>query len=202
MTILFYAANPIEPLTFDDDFTGNNGDPLDPNRWEVLLSTPTNSAQINNNKLRMNVSGGGDIGYKNIVQTFPANFDIQIDWDVISGPSTTWWDGLLRVNIIDGVNAGWVYMIGRTYAGGHIIRYQEFTPIQAYHDVAAPQTLGKVRMTRVGTHIQAYHDVGSGWVSSFDNFTDSAGTAQIIIVMTSGVGNPNATMDFDNLISV
>jgi hypothetical protein len=201
MSILFYSAS---SLTFDDDFTGTNGDLPDITRWEDVLLADPGVGVINNNKLRLSITSGAaqkKIGYGNLY-TFPGDFDVQVDWTKVVGGSTANWGGSLRVVILDGVNTDWNYTVGRLYSSGQKIRYQRFAPTQQYDEFLTAINSGKFRLTRTGTSIDGYHDIGAGWVQQYDNFPDSAGTVQIQLILTSGESNPAATFDFDNIISV
>jgi hypothetical protein len=200
--LLFYVA-PAMP-DFDDDFTGDNGDPPNTDRWVDLELADPGVGEIQNNQLRLSVTNGGTqrkIGYGNL-HTFPGDFDVQVDWTKVVGGGNSNWHGKLNAVILDGVNAGWYYSVGRLYSGNHAIRYQRHTPTQQYNEVTIVGASGKFRITRTGTEIDGYHQLTGGWVQQYDNFPDSAGTVQIQLELISGESNPAATFDFDNLISV
>lgn len=188
------------PLTFDDDFTGNNGDPPNTDRWAVWNQNPTSTYQIYDNKLRLHVSGGGDIYLYNLYE-FSGDFDVQVDWNVILGPGTANWGGHLVARLMDGDYEGWYVRVGRLRSELQRIRYAKFTPTQTYSEFTYTGTTGKFRLTRIDDFLQGYHDVGAGWVSTYPTrFFTAAGTVRIALVMTSGEFNPTATFDFDNLI--
>ena len=204
MSISFHVPNSVEELLFDDDFTGTNGDPPNTERWELWSQSPNDGTyQIFNNKLRMSLTSGATQRFvllKNVAETFPGDFDVQIDWNVQSGPSSNNWDAALAARIVDGANDGWNYRISRLYSIGQNIRYSHYTPSQHINSISNSSATGKFRMTRSGNHFRAYHDIGAGWVSSYNKFTDSSGTVEIHLYLTTGESNPAATFDFDNLI--
>lgn len=201
--IYFHSPDAIEELTFDDDFTGTNGDPPNVERWSVAAQTATSSYQIYNNKLRQAVSAGGDIYLENIIETFPDDFDIQIDWDLpVPAPSGEWWLAELRGTIISGPNTNWMWAISRgRLNGSQTIDYRYKNPSTGYNQFSNTSTSGKFRLERIGTHCKAYHDIGASWVNQFNLFPDSAGTVEISVNLISA-GTVAPTVDWDNLISV
>jgi hypothetical protein len=206
MSILFYAGDGVVPLTFDDYFTGDNGDPPNSERWELWSQSPNDGTyQIYNNKLRMSLTSGATQKYvllKNIAETFPGDFDVQAGFSINTGPDTDYWDGVLTAKIIDGANDGWNYRISRLWSGSNKIRYSHYTPTSNINELANSSSTGKFRMTRSGNHFRAYHDIGAGWVSTYNNYTDSAGTVEIHLWLSTGVNNPAAIFDWLDIISV
>ena len=200
--LLFYVPS---PLTFDDDFTGTNGDQPNTGRWVQDITGQDGTGQINDNKLRLSVGAGIGtryIAYDNLF-TFSGDLDVQVDWTKVIGPTTLNWNGKLELFITDGTNAGWSYYVGRLYTtSNHQIRYGNKTPVHTFDQFVNSSNNGKFRLTRVGTAIKGYHDVGSGWVSTYDNFTNSAGTIKVRLTLEIGENYPAATFDFDNLIGV
>lgn len=202
--LLFYVAPSSNP--FDDDFTGDNGDPPNDIRWTLEGGTGANDiSYIQDNKLRQDISGfSDDVRAINTV-TFGADedFDVQVDWVKILGPSINHWTCSFNAEIIDGTNAGWACGLARVMSINQSIRYRKYDPNQVYTQFNHSGNEGKFRITRISGFFQGYHDVGAGWVSQFpDRFFTSDGTVQIVLFVDNGNNLPSATMDWDNLISV
>jgi len=194
MAIIFSVAQGPPPLTFDDDFTGNNGDPPNASRWENIYDTGA-TYQIWDNRLRYDCSGGNDIGLQNFYE-FPGDFDVQVDWWKITGGSANNWHGWMTAYE---PSTGYWSGVGRLYSISHRIRYGRNYGSHIYTEIGTSANNGKFRFTRIGTDLRGYHDVGSGW-SSIDYFPDRSQTIQIRLYLTSGETNPPARFEWDNLI--
>jgi len=201
------AAAVGEPPSFDDDFTGNNSDTWNPEKW-INLDSAGSVSDIQNNTGQQAVPGSS--GYKycnqsNIV-TFPGEFDIQVDFDATVAPQSDWWVASLILLVMDGANSGYLYIIGRIgKTAGHFIKRNQNADAGAetLSETAYAPSTGKLRFTRDGSNnIRGWHD-DSGWVDPTDDYYPTAGTIEVRLAIETGGGvNPAATVRWDNLNSV
>ena len=224
MAILFKFADAVEPLTFDDDFTGDNGDPWNTSRWTAGAGDDAFTS-IQNNKGRMVVAGGGQqltISERNNVY-IPAQeeFDVQIDWDLVSSASNgDYWYAQMTISAITGTSESpydqFSFSLSRLYSQGaerlRVSRY-DGDPLQSgYQETVDSSTSGKFRFTRVFTgtdpghnshwEIHGYWDVGSGWYERWDTMWGTKAQFKVTLFAANGNGNGEVTVDWDNLVKV
>ena len=91
---LDYAFSP------NDTFSGINGNPPDATKW--LDGGGAGSGLIQNNKLRFSAGSGSPEAYQ-YYSTYKlmGDFDIQVDYDIILGPSTSNWYFSLAVQTME-----------------------------------------------------------------------------------------------------
>jgi hypothetical protein len=186
-----------------DDFTGTNGDLPNETVWTVQDGAGSgNIVRIFNNALRSSLAG--DLStFTLTTSTFDltGDFDIQIDWDVDTGPAVNNWGFSLRVEITDGPGVGYSCLLSRLYAAGQKIRYTRINPGTTVSDVGTVVTSGKFRFTRVAGAFQGFHDVGGGWVNSYPAafFTDT-NDLRVRFQSSNGELDPAAVFDYDNFL--
>lgn len=176
----------------DDDFTGSNGDLPDPLKW-ICSGGSAGDIAIYNNKLRVINNS-----YLTITSTFTftGDFDVQIDLDLITYPSTCCWSlGFLMKWGSDYV------MVTRRYSSGQkfeSLRYISgvFTVISS---VTSSITSTKLRITRTGSIFYFYYWNGSGW-SGLGNWSGTTSDLTFIIEHGPWSANPSFTGDFDNFV--
>jgi len=190
-------------FTPNDTFSGTDTDPPDPTKW--LDGGGGGAGQIQSNKLRLSV-GSGSTQSKNYYGTYKlqGDFDVQVDYDIILGPSTQNWFFSLSISTDEpswtNKNRANLY---RQYSGAHRFEWQTYDV--SYHTEANPTnsaTSGKLRITRVGSTWTAYYDVGGGWVSlGASAFLNKTGPVIIRIRLENYTPNePAVTFDLDNFI--
>jgi len=212
MGIAFHIPSSVEPLTFDDDFTGTNGDPWNTVKWDILSGSP----EIQSNKGRQEVPGGGGgaqnvRAYHNYI--LPAGeFDIQADWDIVSNnPNGDYWVVTFMIFAQAGTATPpydqFYFQLSRLYSqGAHRLRVSRYDgdPLQGgYQETANTATSGKFRFTRTASNnLHGFWDVGGGWVEYWDTMWGTPATFEVQLRAQNGNGNGEVVVDWDNLISV
>ena len=222
MALTFYVPSSVEELTFNDDFTGTNGDPWNSVKWDIINGSP----EIQSNKGRQEIPGGG--GGAQIVRAdhnliLPAQeaFDIQVDWDLVSNAhSGDYWIVNLSIFAQSGTSESpyddFYFQLTRLYSSGaHRLRVtrNDGDPVQwGYQETADSSTSGKFRFTRVlsggdpalNSHwgIHGYWDVGSGWHEHWDTMWGTKAAFEVQLRAQNGNGNGEVVVDWDNLIKV
>jgi hypothetical protein len=178
----------------DDDFSGGV---IDTTKWEIFAGTPYISSGV----LRCDVESGSsnDEGVRSTYYLI-GDFDIQIDYDLVSGPSTSSWYADLRVSH----NNGNIVAVGRRYIGTHQYEIIGYNGVTSTWDTATTvtntDTSGKLRMVRDGSLITGYYWNGSVWASIGIRTVVGDGDVRVELFVYNAVGNPAASISFDNFI--
>ena len=93
-------------IALDDDFTGINGQNVNPNRWSP------NELIIQNNKARGICNAGETFNQCETAYKLIGDFDVQVDWECVSGcnTGTAGWSGNLWVRVVgDNNNRAIIY---------------------------------------------------------------------------------------------
>lgn len=179
----------------EDDFTGNDGDPPNSDIW--LPSDP--GVTIQNNKLELHVDSVDVSEYVYLVQSAYGNFDVQVDYELITYPSTHSWQSTLTV---ERPYPGWRYRMIRGYstALGHYYAAQDFDGSSYTNRATASttDTSGKLRLYRSGTSIGAYYWSGTAWTQLYNWSGGLTDRLSVRIYNWSGVALPSVTTRFDN----
>jgi hypothetical protein len=126
------------------------------------------------------------------------DFDIQIDFDVLVGPSTDNWTFILRMLVNDATSS--YAMIGREY-NDNTNQYAALIKTNGSFGtktkVGASGTDGKLRITKVGTTVTFYFWNGSDWTSVRSDTWDKDDLT-IDLAYQSAENNPTFTGTFDN----
>jgi hypothetical protein len=187
---------------WDDDFTGDDTDPPDTNKW-TGGAIGTGIWELQGNKLRMGCgSGGGNSSNSRHLGNFVGDFDFQIDVDGVLTPNSSGWQLYLLAEV-DSTHYYYISMwqqIGSprwqaAYRNGNGTQYPDFD--------ARGSTVGALRLTRTGSTVRCYYDedrTGS-WVE-LDAGGEAIGSGNVILKlsMNNWTGYPAATVDVDNLI--
>lgn len=177
-----------------DYFDGIDGDAPNTDLWSL---DNTSFCSLDTNKLKFN--GVEDATpFANFILS--GDFDIQIDFDSTSCPTTNSW--IIGLQILQSSN-GNGYLLGRSYNSGSKIDWMRkvnslYAATVTYYSTSVNS--GKVRLTRVGSVWTGYYDIGSGWVSLG---TDDNGYSEDVIVNLKGDlwnTNPTITGYLDNFI--
>jgi hypothetical protein len=148
---------------YEDDFTGTNGDPPDPNKWEE--NDATNSLDIQSNKLHFDGEGSGNkISY--VVSRFEFNgnsaFDLQADFDLLTWTSPSSNDNYVRFQV--GTATTYTWMARQQGSGGSTNRMRLYgnggTNNSAWNWTG---TTGKFRFTWDSSTLKAFVWTGSQW---------------------------------------
>ena len=192
-----YDVRELPPEDYRDAFTGTNGSSPDTTKWSSIGSNTT----IQNNKCNQPIAQGfGNSGtycywdFSDVGGSITGNFDVQVDFELITYPNTSFWGAQLVVADTDGEGCsnvrGW-YGSQRYYVW---INNQGWTANTGTSDVT-----GKLRVTRVGTTWTCYKWNGSSWdtLTTWDPGTAAPiDTCQIYI--RHGNTEPACEVNFDN----
>ena len=190
MTAVF---NELTPLDVDDDFTGTDGDPPDVRLWTHSTAF---EFEIIGNKLNFSTSAEIQTARTKSKYTFPADFEIQVDFDLTNMPdSDVSLLGLYVANVDSADDDALVVDV--RYQGGH----KYFGGVQTGGSwlgttIARSETSGKLKIVRSGSTFTGSYWNGSSWVQ-IDSRTCSTDTLRVYL---TGVTTANLTvsLNFDN----
>ena len=185
---------------YSDDFTGTNGDPPNVHLWKTTGVAPP---EINNNELRISLNGSGGGAIQSLFE-IKGDFDVQIDWDMVTDPGTGGGLGseyALEVRI-DSNNRLKIYYLptndewtSRRFISG------------VSNDVDFSENIGtgdsrKLRITRVGSNWSSYRwTSGGSWAVMHSNVAIGSGDIPVNgarVYLNNYSGTPNSAVDFDN----
>lgn len=185
----FFAEMLIDP---DDDFTGNDGDDIDFDRW--IMADP--DCDIQSNKCYMEETGA--YCRINTRTVFQGDFDIQVDFsDLLNSNAYSWTVEMTAVSVIDG---HWV-KIRRCYDAAQYYRPQSYDgSTHTLTSFGTSDSSGKFRLTRVGTTVKTWRWTGSAWSEVAEDTYDAIGSDDIYIQLSCGSwgGNPLTKVSWDN----
>jgi hypothetical protein len=183
----------------DDDFTGSNGSAPDTDKWSEL--DPDNIADIQSNKLNVAASGANDkyclfSGKWNL----SGDFDIQVDFDVTSlddPVSSMHYACTLRVEV-GAINC----RFGRARAGGGDDGYYLSGSSDAWADHPNADTIGKLRIKRVGGTFTSYywHNSQWEWDGSTAGYIWTTSTTEDVVIRLYSKQESGSSLDvnYDN----
>jgi hypothetical protein len=177
-----------DPAEVDDTFTGTNGDPPDPLKWDTILGV---SPTIQSNALEFDTSSGVQIVESKY--HISGDFDIQTDFNLSSSPATNSWSLGLRVQVDDDnhFSTRIEYDTARNYKkfaenGG---------AIEGATTESTTDTAGQLRITRVDDDFAGYYwDAGSWNQIGTDQTVSGMSGGTVSIRMTAETWNTNPTM--------
>jgi regulation of enolase protein 1 (concanavalin A-like superfamily) len=183
----------------DDDFTGNDGDLPDPDKW---ISAGTGTISIQNNVMNMKLlnSDTDTADAYNLVYALTryrcvGDLDIQIDWELIQYViSFSWVSGL---NITDTDGNYWQLFISNEGSGN--TKYVGYWNDGSGSAVHLGHTSGKFRVTRVSGKIRLYYYT-TGWVEYPNAGAQSSSSISIKIDCLSMNNKPDLEIEYDNYI--
>jgi hypothetical protein len=184
---------------WDDDFTGNNGDPAGAN-WEYVSPATINDFDIQSNKLRARTGTCSDCvrriqskGWPN-VRAATGDFLITCDFDVTGNPSSnSWFFGLFIIPFGGGTEIGvWV-----SYNSGNDRYRVDNGP--GTNDYARSSDTGKIRLKRTDDDVDIDYWNGSAWVNLETVLNWSSDDVFLRFDNQSWTNNPTATCYWDNL---
>jgi hypothetical protein len=192
-----YDVRELPPEDYRDAFTGTNGSSPDTTKWYQIGSNTT----IQNNKCNQPIAQGfGNSGtycywdFSDVGGSITGNFDVQVDFELITYPAASFWGAQLVLEDTDGEGCSLV----RGWYGSHSYRtWENFVGWQT--EVGTSDTSGKLRVTRVGTTWTTYTWNGSSWDT---NHTWDPGTAAPLdtaqVYLRHGNTQPAVETNFDN----
>jgi hypothetical protein len=220
--LLLHMDGSDEGTTFTDDsasshtITPDNSDTFTWNRpngsdigegWEKELSgDPDNTITINGNKVRLFSDSDTTPSYSMMKSTFDlsGDFDIQIDYSVVSMPTPTSGENLFvfkadAANTGGGANAVAIQLY-RSNATQSISRYIHIDGV--FDDqgaVGVNLSTSKFRITRSGSTITVYYD-NSGWQQASQWSSAFTGDIISVKVYTYTSSSDDVTVDADNFV--
>ena len=185
-----------------DDFIGTDGDSPNPDRWEITASEGT-SATIINNKLRLFIPSADN--FVNTISNgwkIAGDFDIQIDFEILDGPSENYWQASFNVELAN----GHYFSVQRLYNGTQQYRYG--SDAGAWNQLGVSglkdDSSGKLRITRNTDTFTAYYWGGSDWASlgSDTSYFQSIEPVYVKLKLDNWSTYPSAAVYFDNFTVV
>ncbi len=152
---------------------------------------------IENGKLNMPLGSGesnADTQAYWVNDNFPGNVDVQVDFELITWPNSSFWSAQLVVADTDGEGCSLV----RGYYGTQ--RYYVWENNSGWQaNTSTSDVTGKLRVTRVGTTWTCYKWNGSSWdtLHSWDPGT-AAPITTVYLTMRHGNTNPGCEVNWDN----
>jgi len=155
------ASSATDPHQLSDDFSGSDGSAPDPRRWAILSGSP----EIRGNKLWLDGTTSDQVIES--VQEFQGDFDVQVDFEVDTGPATNGW-GLFLYAECGENKIGMRFDYPGTGANSDAYRFVFYDG--SWHDIGvsgfSPHGYlrqGKLRLARSGSVFSAYGWYGKAW---------------------------------------
>ena len=190
------AVGDITPTTlsgseiFVERFTGTNGTAPNATYWTSSIVN-TGSTSIQTNKLRQYSANAAAINTTEYKTFLSGNFDIEVDYSIVSSGGSNWWDLFLMAEV---VSTGIQFRISRLYTTSHV--YRSFVGTWASGNSATASTSdtsGKLKISRFGNTVHMYYWDGSDWASPRNNTEVASGQMKIALV-TATEGSCNLSL--------
>lgn len=174
-------------------YSGTGGVP-DTDKWSA-----SGNAYLDNNTLYVATIGssGGSVRY---LSSFIGDFDVQVDFQLVTYPSINSWATYVRVASNDSSD---FFDIRRTYDSSthRFILYDYVSSTNTYNyrgSANSTLTSSKLRVVRVGNTITGHYWNGSVWVSL--GSSTLLGTSSIRLYLSQGSwgGNPSTVVRFND----
>lgn len=186
----------IDVTSLDDNFDGDDGDPPNEYFWDtVFYSTHTGSINIQSNKLRFNITSGGNsqkTSYIKSLYKLEGDFDIQLDFDSMTSTS----DAYCGLEVIHPNYSSYRYLVSvYLQSGARKFRTNIYNSGSMY---SRTNNYGKIRLKRTGSNLYTYTiDGDGGWVA---RQSGSYTTLPALIYIFTTIDNTNSTttINFDN----
>ncbi|MHC4674633.1 MAG: DUF6531 domain-containing protein, partial [Planctomycetota bacterium] len=184
----------------DDDFTGSDGDLPNPALWSI--NGYPDHTRIQSGKLNIRSDSSDTWNTIHSRETFwlRGDFDIQVDFEVVSGPETSRWHGFLAIYN----QAGHYTRFERQYndaQGGHGYRHFGYdgTNYPMEGTINRNDTSGKLKLTRSGATFKSYAWYNDQWnlVATSSGF-NTGEDVYLQIGVAVGTDKPAAEINFDN----
>ncbi len=186
----------------DDTFTGNDGDPVNPAKWDILAGTPN----IYNNQCRMGVTSLNLEEKMRSKYYISGIFDVQIDFIMDTYFSTDSWKLKLTAEPQDGSQDWWSITRGfdTAYTANQFQAFEQYDfsittlRVDLYE---ADIVTGKLRLARESGSdvIKAYYWTGSAWQQIVPAVAvTSSADMKFTLQLICADGKPNTTIDLDD----
>lgn len=164
ITDVFDSLAPPAVSNIDDDFTGDDGDPVDSNLWDISGIRINGDPVINNNRVRISIQSGiKDSSQLKTKYSVSGDFDVRVDWNLIGTVSSDSIYTRLGGYADNGHSFSFYYQ--RTGgAWGFSSQTYEGSSYVSEATTAVTYTSTKLRLTRVGNLWTSYYWNGSSWV--------------------------------------
>ena len=185
----------IDVTSLDDNFSGNDGDPPNEYFWDTTFdATHTGSINIQNNKLKFNITSGGSsykTSYISSTYKFIGDFDIQLDFDSLTSGADAY--GGIEVVYTD---SSYRYLVSAyLQSGARKFRTNIYNSGNTY---SRTNDYGKLRLKRSGSTLYTYTaDGDGGWVAR-QSGSYSTKNSTVHIFVTIDNTNTTTTINFDN----
>ncbi|MBW1812305.1 MAG: hypothetical protein JRJ39_01165, partial [Deltaproteobacteria bacterium] len=185
----------------NDEFAGSYGELPDESKWTASIGHPEH-LKIQYNKLNLKADSFDTGNQINSKDTFwlKGDFDIQVDFDLISNSNQDRWYASFSVYTVEGHYS----RINREYydaQGGHVYRHASYNGTSWYTEgnVNSDDTSGKFRITRTGSVFKTYAWYNGQWnqIGSSTNFNTNA-DVYVRIGLNSTGSLPYTEINFDN----
>jgi hypothetical protein len=189
----------------EDYFTGDDGDIPNEILWSYT-ATNTEYPEVYDNKLRMDIAVSALDIWSRIVSNFNINsisdFDIQIDYDIVSSTapsSSTSYLAFFQFNAVSGamVRIGVIQTTSYT-------KFQVYDAISGSTEIICSYLTGKFRIIKTTTAIKGYYWSGTQWEwdgsTSGYTFGETFGDTFNISIYSSADYGAGVVCDFDNFI--
>jgi len=183
------------PYEVCDDFTGADGCLPDTNLWRTVNSS---YIDIYNNKLRF--ADNNNFSCVDSEFSLSGDFNIQVDFELINGPSTNSWSAGLVVYFNNNFDK---FIVRRAYCGAHC--YWALECINGvWNDIGSKynstDTSGKLCITRIGNIFTGYFLLDGYWYKLGSKTYDIAQKDVRFVRLEHGPwdNNPSFSFYFDN----
>jgi len=177
-----------------DTFSGPDGSLPSTSLWSATDST----VSILNNKLYISSTVS-----KEVISNFflAGDFDVQVDVEVIVGPSINSWNLALKVKWPNGANTDAVSIYNAFTGSTRQFVSDRFINNAGAVIATSVVTLNntKLRITRSGTTFYFYYWNGSNWVA-VSSYSGGSQNVYIYICRSSWDSNPSSTNTFSNFL--
>jgi len=184
-----------EYMDFDpsDDFTSQDNNEINLNRWIV-----TGNASIKDNQLNLKADATTTTSRVESAYRLRGDFDIQMDFEVVSGPSVDRWDLGIEMRVDTHQYNLWRHY--RNGYGNHAYQAWRYNGSSWTSGGSIPTTdlTGKLLVTRSNSTIKQYYWNGNSWVliTSWTNCPTSDVYFRLRAVV--GVQKPSIEINIDN----
>ena len=194
MSLTFYIP---DSFTFNDDFTGVNGDPPNSERWDIIGDSA--DVFIQDNQLRTQVAGTSETNGVASLFKISGDFILQADFDFDTGYGTgTDHSPFFTVQYVGEALQNAVRIYLNTFSEYKFIMQRWINGSFGSAGGPTQQTSGTFRISRTGSLWQAAVDTGSGFVNI--GSTVGIGPNDVEVSLTNSVwGNVTLSkVDWDN----
>ena len=177
-----------------DDFTGTNGDEPNYSLWESVETDCDFNIQSNALKSSHNSNQNTSKRSKFVLS---GDFDIQIDFNIETGPSTSTWAFQFHATALNAYSDDLIFIDRRYSSGSKYYSTAKIGGSDYNAETSTSDTSGKLRIVRTGSTVYTYY-YNSGWQQLH---TRSGFTTSDLYILLRSVTTSSMTFSasFDNL---